>query len=174
MILEGERVLVRNWLDSDVGHYMALANDVGYNCFSQPGHFLVRTTEEAKRKIEVRMDLFRERSLGKFPVFLKGTDEFIGTCGLEPIEVEGRHEIELGYRLCLKHWGKGYATESAATVLRYGFGDLRLEKILGFALPQNGASLRILEKLGGRYLRDFVHNELAHRLYEMPRDRFAT
>jgi hypothetical protein len=47
MILETERLVLRNWLESDVNHYLVLARDVGYNCFSPPGHFLVHTTEEA-------------------------------------------------------------------------------------------------------------------------------
>jgi RimJ/RimL family protein N-acetyltransferase len=80
----------------------------------------------------------------------------------------------LGYRLCLKHWGHGYAAEAATAVLRYGFRDLNLAKIIAFAVPQNKASLKILEKLGFRYLRDFVHAGLPHRLYEItPSERFA-
>jgi ribosomal-protein-alanine N-acetyltransferase len=174
MILETQRVVLRNWLEFDVNSYMILAKDVGYNCFSRPGHFLVRTTEEATGKIQDRMILFTERRLGKFPIFLKETGEFIGTCGLEPFELAGQTEVELGYRLCLKHWGHGYAAESAVAVLRYGFGALNLKKIMAFALPQNGASLRILEKLGAQYLYDFVYAELPHRLYEIPRDRYVT
>jgi ribosomal-protein-alanine N-acetyltransferase len=167
MILETERLVLRNWLESDVSCYMVLAKDVGYNCFSRPGHFLVHTTEEAKEKVQHRMNLFHERKLGKFPIFLKGTGEFIGTCGLESFELDGQTEVELGYRLCLKHWGRGYAAESAAAILRYGFGDLKLTRIKAFALPQNRASLRILEKLGFQYMRDFDYAELPFRLYEI-------
>jgi len=167
MLLETERTVLRNWLESDVSCYLALAKDVGYNCFSVPGHFLVHTTEEAKRKIDDRINLFNERKLGKFPIFLRETGEFIGTCGLEPYELSGQKEIELGYRLCLKHWGKGYAAEAAVAVLRYGFEDLNLKKIIAFAVPQNKASLRILERLGFQYLNDFVDADLPHRLYEM-------
>jgi len=76
--------------------------------------------------------------------------------------------VELGYRLCLKFWGDGYAKEAATAILSYGLGDLRLARIMAFALPQNRASLRVLEKLGFQYLRDFIHAGLAHRLYEFP------
>ena len=168
MTFETERLVLRNWLESDVDYYMILARDVGYNCFSPPGHFLVKTAAEAKRKIDERMNLFAGRKLGKFPVFLKESGEFIGTCGLEPYELNGP-EVELGYRLCLKYWGQGYAAEAAVGVLRYGFSDLNLQKIIAFAVPQNRASLRILEKLGFRYLYDFVHADLPHRLYEIRR-----
>ena len=169
MILETERLVLRNWQVSDLNCYLTLSTDVGYNCFTQPGRFLVRSDEEAMEKIQERITLFERRGLGKFPIFLKGTGEFVGTCGMEPYELDGQPEIELGYRLCLKHWGCGYATESAAAILRYGFGDLSLKRIIAFALLQNSASLRVLEKLGGLYLRTFSHNDLPHRLYEFPR-----
>ena len=174
MILETARLVLRNWQEADVSCYMTLANDIGYNCFSRPGHSLVHTPEEAEHKIRDRITLFNERKLGKFPIFLKQTFEFIGTCGLEPFELSGQAEVELGFRLCLKHWDRGYAAESAFAVLRYGFDDLRLKKIMAFALPQNRASLRVLEKIGFQYQYDFVHVELQHRLYEMTRDRFGT
>src|SRR5690242_13107585 len=169
MMLETERLLLRNWQESDVKHYLTLAGDVGYNCFSLPGRFLVHTTEEAKAKVRERMVLFDERKLGKFPIFLRASGEFIGTCGMEPFDLDGQSEVELGYRLCLNFWGQGYAKEAAAAILNYGFGNLKLARIMAFALPQNKPSLRILDQLGFRYLRDFVHADLAHRLYEFPR-----
>ena len=106
MILETERLVLRNWRESDVGHYLVLANDVGYNCFSPPGYFLARTTKEASAKIRERMLLFQERKLGKFPIFLRATGEFIGTCGMEPFDLSGRRvglsalSQVLGGRLC--------------------------------------------------------------------------
>lgn len=173
LILETERLVLRNWIESDVDCYMILSHDVGYNCFSRPGHFLVRTASEAEAKIRDRMNLFRERRLGKFPMFLKDTGEFIGTCGLAPFQLAGQTEVEMGYRLCLEYWGQGYATEAAAAALRYGFADLGLKQIMAFALPQNVASLHVLDKLGARYLHDFIYAGLTHRLYQLPRDKFV-
>jgi RimJ/RimL family protein N-acetyltransferase len=174
MMLETERLVLRNWQESDVDHYLVLAGDVGYHCFSRPGRFMVHNSKEARAKVRERMLLFDRRGLGKFPIFLKGhglkeTGEFIGTCGIEPFDLDGQAEVELGYRLCLKFWGKGYAREAAAAMLKYGFGDLKLTRIMAFVLPQNRASVRILEKLGFQYLRDFIHAGLSHRLYEFSR-----
>jgi RimJ/RimL family protein N-acetyltransferase len=167
--LETERLKLRSWQESDIEHYLTLATDVGYHCFSAPGRFMVRSREEAREKVQQRMLLFEQRKLGKFPIFLKATGEFIGTCGIEPFDLEGHPQLELGYRLCLKFWGNGYAREAAQAMLKYGFDDLKLAKIMAFVLPQNRASVKILEQLGFRYLRDFVHASLAHRLYEFPR-----
>ena len=172
LTLETERLTLRNWLETDVSNYMLLSQDVGYSCFSPPGRFLARTPGEAREKIETRMELFDRQKLGKFPVFLKSTGEFVGTCGMEPFELDGRSEVELGYRLCLKHWGYGYAQEAAAAILRYGFGPLNHARVMAFVLPQNRASVKILEKLGFSYLQEFMHYDLPHRLYEMSHDRF--
>ena len=168
MMLQTERLVLRNWQESDVDHYLVLAGDVGYHCFSRPGRFLVHSAEEAHVKVRERMFLFDRRKLGKFPIFLRDTGEFIGTCGMEPFDLDGHSEVELGYRLCLKFWGKGYASEAAAAMLDYGLRDLKLAKIMAFVLSQNKASVKILEKLGFQYLRDFVHADLSHRLYEFP------
>ncbi len=165
--IETDRLFIRPWNDTDASKYQTLSKDVGYNVFSSPGHFSVRNDTEALEKLKLRMTLFQERGLGKFPVFLKATDEIIGTCGLEPYLIEGKSEVELGYRLCLAHWGKGYATEAAKAILQYGFSDLKLEKIVAFAVPQNSQSLKIIEKLGFRYLKTFEHAGLPHRLSEM-------
>ena len=52
------------------------------------------------------------------------------------------------------------------------FGALNRAKIMAFVLPQNRASVKILENLGFTYLREFMHYDLSHRLYEFPRERF--
>ena len=172
MKLETERLVLRNWQESDANHYYILGNDVGYNCFSRPGYYLARNMEEASAKVRERMLLFDQSKLGKFPIFLRATGELAGTCGLGPFEMDGRAEVELGYRLCLKFWGQGYASEAAAAMLGYGFGDLKAVRIMAFAVPQNKASLRVLEKLGFAYLRDFLHAEIPHCLYELSRSCF--
>jgi [ribosomal protein S5]-alanine N-acetyltransferase len=171
MLIETPRLTLREWRETDLDCYLTLSRDIGYNCFSPPGAYLVRDEQEAREQIRKRMALFGRLRIAKFPIFLKDRAEFIGTCGLEPVEIDGATEVELGYRLCLKHWGHGYAEEAAAGVLRYGFQELGMERIVAFALPQNRASVRILEKLGFEYQREFLHAGIPHRLYEMVRSR---
>ncbi|MGH9687719.1 MAG: GNAT family N-acetyltransferase [Candidatus Acidiferrales bacterium] len=174
MQIETKRLFLREWRESDVDSYIAMSRDIGYNCFSPPGAYSVRDEVEAASEIRKRVALFAERGFAKFPVFLKQGREFIGTCGLQPVQVEGNEEIELGYRLCLKYWGHGYASEAAAAVLRHGLDELNLGKLKAFVLPQNRASVRILEKLGFRYEREFLHAGIPHRLYEMTKQEFLS
>jgi ribosomal-protein-alanine N-acetyltransferase len=165
-LLGGKRLSVRPWRKADVNHYMKLALDVGYNCFSPPGHFLFQNPDQASIKVNQRIQQFKESGLGKFPIFLNNSDEFIGTCGLEKYSLGGGEEIELGYRLCLQHWGKGYATEAAQLILSYGFNVLNLKKIIAFAVPQNRSSLKVIEKLGFEKVGEISHAGLPHILYE--------
>jgi RimJ/RimL family protein N-acetyltransferase len=56
--------------------------------------------------------------------------------------------VEVGYRLAKAFWGKGYATEAGAVLVRYGFETMRLAQIVAIADARNMASNRVIEKLG--------------------------
>lgn len=66
-------------------------------------------------------------------------------------------DVEVGYRLLHEAWGQGFATEGATELVRYGFDDLELDRIIGVTHPGNRASQRVLMKAGltdrgwGRY-----------------------
>jgi ribosomal-protein-alanine N-acetyltransferase len=93
-------------------------------------------------------------NLGRCAVHLHHTNEFIGWCGLKHRpEID---EIDLGYRFMKKHWGNGYAYESAKHVLDYGLQVLQLKNITGRAHVENIASLKVLQKIGMQYVKDEV------------------
>jgi ribosomal-protein-alanine N-acetyltransferase len=57
-------------------------------------------------------------------------------------------ETEIGYRLLPKYWGRGLATEGARAMVDYSLRNLRVDKVVGVASPENLASRRVLEKAG--------------------------
>jgi len=57
-------------------------------------------------------------------------------------------DVEVGYRLLHNAWGQGFATEGATELVRYGFDDLGLNKIIGVTHPGNRASQCVLMKSG--------------------------
>lgn len=59
-------------------------------------------------------------------------------------------EVEVGYRLRPQAWGRGYATEGARALVRYGFDTVGLYRIIGLTHPDNVASQRVLQKAGLR------------------------
>jgi len=77
--------------------------------------------------------------------------------------IRGEPIIQVGFALAKSAWGKGFGTEMAAAVLRYGFVDLNLPCIAGMASLQNHASQRVLLKIGleRRGERAFPHPDYA-------------
>jgi RimJ/RimL family protein N-acetyltransferase len=67
---------------------------------------------------------------------------------------------ELGYVLNPDFSGHGYATEAAHVVLRLGFEELGLHRIIARVDERNDASARLLRRLGLRQEARLVENEL--------------
>ena len=62
--------------------------------------------------------------------------------------IRGESIVQVGFTLTKSAWGKGFGTEMASAVLRYGFVDLKVPCIAGMASLQNHASQRVLLKIG--------------------------
>ena len=104
---------------------------------------------DAARKFVQNYNHYEQYGFGRWSVLLKENERFIGWCGLK--YTPAKEEIDLGFRFFRKEWNKGYATESASAAINYGFEQLGLKKIVGRAMKANGASIRVLEKIGMRY-----------------------
>jgi RimJ/RimL family protein N-acetyltransferase len=88
--------------------------------------------------------------LGYWSVLARNdTDAFLGWILLTPLDLIGP-EIEIGWRFTRAAWGRGYATEAAAPVLRHGFETVGLAEIIADIDPANTASLRVAAKIGLR------------------------
>jgi RimJ/RimL family protein N-acetyltransferase len=73
-------------------------------------------------------------------------------CGGVLLRIEPEHRrAELGYWLGVPHWGKGYATEAARALVKYGFETLGLHRIFAGHVARNTASAGVLKKIGMRH-----------------------
>ena len=54
----------------------------------------------------------------------------------------------MGYEFNPDYWGRGYATEAAREMLRFGFEELQLHRITAGCIADNAASAHVLEKIG--------------------------
>ncbi len=163
--IETGRLIIRPWTKDDLEIYRTMANDIGFTAFSLPGQFFTKNDEEILKRIHQRISLFDTTGLGKFILEDSATLEFIGTCGMEPYSLMDMDIVELAYRLRLKYWGKGLATEAAAAVIKYGLKELNLPKIHAFSLPQNAGSIKVIGKLGFNFAGEFYHAGHLHCLY---------
>lgn len=91
-------------------------------------------------KVHVRLGIFLPDADGGATV--------IGDIALQDINWQDR-ACTLGYGLSkLEYRRKGYTTDAAKTILRYGFCHLGLERISATTLEHNIGSQRVLEKCG--------------------------
>jgi ribosomal-protein-alanine N-acetyltransferase len=93
----------------------------------------------------------------------KPTGDVIGFAGLFACAALGADDFEIGFVLARHAWGRGIATEIGEAQLAFGFDQLGCSRLLGLVDPRNGPSIRALEKLGLRYLKDVVEPERANR-----------
>ena len=82
--------------------------------------------------------------------------EFIGQCGLCPKELEGRQETELVYLIVPTRWGRGFASEAAAAVVREARVGLGLKRLIALIEAGNSASEVVAKRAGLTYERDTV------------------
>ena len=73
--------------------------------------------------------------------------------------------MDLGYRFMKRYWGQGIATEAGQACLHLGFDVLALPRIIALVLPENKASIRVLEKLAFQYEKDVDEEGQIARYY---------
>ena len=148
VVIETDRLILREFVEDDAEAFFRLNSDPEVVRFVPDGSFA--NVEEA-RKILVAHPIadYRKYGFGRCACILKSTGENIGFAGLKYLEE--LEMVEVGYRLMRAHWGVGLATEAAIASVRFGFSDLGLKQIIGLVMPENVASVRVLEKAGLRF-----------------------
>jgi ribosomal-protein-alanine N-acetyltransferase len=79
----------------------------------------------------------------------QGTGAVVGDVGF--LAYDGG--VEIGWHLRRTSWRRGYATEAARACLAYGFDELDFERVSAFTESANAASLRVIQRLGMRFVR---------------------
>lgn len=161
-ILETPRLLLRPFTIDDVEPSYQINLDKAMTRYTNDGG--VKSLEEMEETIRVNvLGDYAQHGYGRFAVVDKATGKFIGFSGLKYLS--DHDEVDIGYRLAVPYWGKGLATESAKAVLEFGFNALKLQRIVGFVLPENKASIRIMEKLNFRFEKEIEDYGLTAHQY---------
>lgn len=164
MILQTRRLTLREFNVSDARNMFLLnadpevlryTGDVSFTDSADAGNFLQKYSD------------YKRNGYGRWAVIETDSNEFLGWCGLKLHE---NGETDIGFRLMKKYWNRGFATEAAKACLDYGFGKLKLESIIGRAMKDNLASIRVLEKIGLVYETDFDFIEHPGAIYRITKN----
>lgn len=135
----------------------------GYQHLPEVARYLMwppRDREQTAKSLEYRIEhptLEKEGDILVLAVTLE--DELIGDVNLAWVSAEHRTG-EFGFVFDPRYQGKGYAREAATEILRLGFEQMGLHRIIGRADARNDASAGLMTRLGLRKEAHLVKNEL--------------
>ncbi len=155
VFLETERLVLRRFTEADADDLFDLDGDPEVTRFLTGGKPTPR--DEIRDETLPRFLDYYERfaGFGYWAAVEKPTGEFLGWFAFHPPEGGDPAEVELGYRLRRSAWGKGYATEGSRALIRKGFADLGVRRVVAETMAVNAASRRVMEKAGLTYGRTF-------------------
>jgi ribosomal-protein-alanine N-acetyltransferase len=172
--IRADRLVLRRWVQSDRAAFADLNADARV-MEHFPG---VLTRSESDAMVDRIEAHFERHGFGLWAVEVPGEAPFIGFVGLAvpSFDVHFTPCVEVGWRLAVDWWGRGYATEAARAVVAIGFGRLGLDEIVSMTVPENERSRRVMERLGMTRdpADDFEHpSQPGHRRHVLYRLRAA-
>jgi RimJ/RimL family protein N-acetyltransferase len=147
-MLETERLLLRPLSADEVGPLHRISNEPNVRLHLWDNEQVSEAT--IKGLIAQSDRMFSKERIGVFGVRMRGREDLLGFCGF--VRLSSMQEPELWYELTQKAWGRGLATEAAWECVRYAFEEVGMERVIAGADTPNSASLRVIEKLGMKYL----------------------
>jgi RimJ/RimL family protein N-acetyltransferase len=126
-----------------------------------------RSREQVIELLDWHLQHWDQYGFGYYVFEEKNSGSLIGRGGLQYCQIDGRKEVEIAYAFMPEYWGKGIATRIVQKLIELGFHELQLNTIVGFTLPENKASRRVLEKNGFIFEKEVVHKGLPHVLYRL-------
>lgn len=142
--LTTERLTLRRFTRDDLEWLVALYADEEVTRYLGGSRDRVAVAELLETRILRYYD--EHPGLGIWLTLERSTGQPVGFHLLN--HIQGETIVQVGYALVGSAWGKGYATEMARAVVRYGFVDLALPRVAGMANLPNVASHRVLQKIG--------------------------
>ena len=161
--METNRLMLRTFDEDDfeaVHSYASCADNITYNLFGP------NTEADTRNFISCAIAKASEDPVTNyhFAVIRKETGVLIGSCD---IHTDGK-EAEVGWILHRDHWRKGYGSEIAQSLIKFGFEDLNCHRLIARCDAENTGSFRLMEKAGMRREGLFYDARPAHKLSSRP------
>jgi RimJ/RimL family protein N-acetyltransferase len=145
VVLETERLVLREAVEADAPFILALLNSPGF--LEHIGDRGVRTEGDARGYIVERMiGSYRTHGFGMWVTLERKGGRPVGLAGL--VKRDGLDMPDVGYAFVADAWGQGYAQEAAAAVMRHAREALKIGALAAITSPDNYASMAVLKKVG--------------------------
>lgn len=155
VFLETERLVLRQFTTDDLELLVALDSDPDVMRFITGGPPVPRAVLQYDYLPAYLRYYEQFAGFGFWAAIEKSTGDFLGWFHFRSLQGSSPDEIELGYRLHKSAWGKGYGTEGSRALIRKGFTELGVERVVASTMAVNYASRRVMEKSGLTLVRAF-------------------
>ncbi|MCP4217110.1 MAG: GNAT family N-acetyltransferase [bacterium] len=156
LILETERLVLRNLLESDLDDFLEYRCDPEVAKYQGWEPFDKDAANDYIMKFKDTVPDIPGKWM-QFGIVLKSNNKLIGDCAFKCQEDEPRI-ADIGASLSRDYQGKGYATETMIAVFGYLFGIMKLHRIIGVADAENRGSIKLMERLGMRKEGHYIKN----------------
>lgn len=157
VFLETDRLTLRRFTEDDAVHLYDLNSDPDVMWFLTGGE-LTPLEEIRDRVIPFFLSFYEQfDGLGYWAAQSRATGEFLGWFHFRPA-ADG--SIDLGYRLRKAEWNKGYATEGSRALIRKGFTEQDVGRVVAHTMAVNQPSRRVMEKCGLTFVRGYDDDTL--------------
>jgi RimJ/RimL family protein N-acetyltransferase len=147
-LFETERLILRRFTAEDAGNLYDLDSDPDVMRYLSGGTPTPREVIEAEILPRFLRTDERTPGFGFWAAIDKASGDFLGWFSLRPVDEADGREASLGFRLRKVAWGQGYGTEGARALIRLGFTELGVERVVATTYEDNLASRRVMEKAG--------------------------
>ena len=138
-----ERLILRQLKIEDVNEIFALRSDERVNKFLDRPK--AKTIEDARKFIYKINEGIPKNKWVYWAITLKNSHKLIGTICFWKISKE-HSKAKIGFELLPDYQGKGIMREVLATIIEYGFENMKLHSIEGDVAPNNSKSIRLLKR----------------------------
>jgi RimJ/RimL family protein N-acetyltransferase len=164
IIAETPRVVIRYFCTEDFADLAPILANLEVMKYSLAG---VLSSDRTRKFLKKMLCRYKSEGYGYYAISDRENKQLIGYCGLLFCLMEGEQKVEIGYRLDPHYWQKGLATEAAIVVKDYAFNQLSLNDLIALIQPKNIASIKVAEKIGMKFERNYIFIGMPVKIYRM-------
>lgn len=157
--LETDRLILRPFEQNDfeaVHSYASIAENIQYMVWGP--------NEESHTKAFILQAISKSKEIPcsnyQYAAVLKSNGKLIGACN---IAILSKYEAGIGWILHRDYWRQGFGTEMGNRILKFGFEELRLHRIVAHCDTENYGSYRVMERIGMRREGCFIEGRPANK-----------
>lgn len=153
ILYQSNTIFIREFRPEQQQLFIALFED------EEVSRFLpLRSTAENLELFQDALANYRNSPLGRWGIFDAQTHDFIGMCLARNFKYDP-NQVEIGYVLAKKYWGKRIGSEVSKALVAYCFTHTNTEQVVAVTHLDNIGSQKVLEKAGLKRLANLKRDD---------------